>query len=87
MVISGEWQTGGMAAPVDDRLAGTALVVDRALRVVESGAHRLRQKLLARRLARSIPQEFLVPQAGHEEGLSAEDLRERAAKIRRENGL
>lgn len=86
IVVRG-WQTGGVAAPVDDRLTGSALVIDRTLRIVENGAHALRQKLLARRLARSIPPEFLVPQASHEEGLSAEDLRENAARIRRENGL
>jgi hypothetical protein len=76
-----------MATPVDDRLAGTALLIDRALRVIEDGARTLRQKLLARRLARSIPPGFLVPQASHEEGLSADDLRENAARIRREHGL
>ena len=76
------WQTGIMAAPVDNRLAGTALLVDRTLRSVEEGAHRLRQKLLARRLARSLSVDEWTPTKSDEVGLSADDLRRRSDEIR-----
>jgi hypothetical protein len=71
-----------MAAPVDHRLAGTALVVDRALRTIETGAHRLRQRLLSRRLARSLSPDEWTPTASDEVGLTAEDLRRRSEEIR-----
>ncbi len=71
-----------VAVPVDQELAGSARAIDRALRLVEDGARSLRQKLLARRLAHTLPRGEWTPTATEEAGLSADDLRRRAAEIR-----
>lgn len=80
--IDDRWQTGLVAVPVDHELAGSARAIDRALRLVEDGARSLRQKLLARRLAHTLPSDEWTPAATEEAGLSADDLRRRAAEIR-----
>jgi hypothetical protein len=72
-----------MALPVHGERRGSARAVDRALRVVEDGARSLRQKLLARELGRSALPDHWVPTASAEQGLSADDLRQHAAEVRR----
>lgn len=67
---------------MEHELAGSARALDRALRIVEDGAHSLRQKLLARRLARTRSADEWTPNASDEVGLSAEELRRRSDAIR-----
>lgn len=71
-----------VATTVEPELAGSARAIDRALRLLENGTHALRQKLLARRLAPTLPREEWTPTKTDEPGLTADDLRQRSSKIR-----
>lgn len=71
-----------MTGTVRDGIEGTTRHLDRVLRAVEDGIHSLRQKLLARQLADTLPTEEWTPGNADETGLSAHDLRRRAAQAR-----
>lgn len=73
-----------MASPGSGELRGPARVADRALRVVEDATHSFRQKLLARELGRTAPPDHWTATACDEPGISADDLRRRAALVRRD---
>lgn len=74
-----------MAAPAHDELQGSARLVDRTLRLVEDATHALRQRLLARQLARTSPADHWTPAAHDEEGLTADDLRRHASEVRKQS--